>query len=95
MKLNCKPGDIAYLVRAELPENIGKVVEVVRLHDRETRHKGIVWQVNHAGKMNTVDACTGLPTTLKGTLVCPDSWLRPIGGVPVEDEVKDDIKEPA
>ena len=33
MKLRCKPGDLAVVIDARLPSNLGRIVKVLRLHD--------------------------------------------------------------
>lgn len=35
MKLNCKPGDLAVVVRSDFPQNLGKYVTVVCLANQE------------------------------------------------------------
>lgn len=41
--MNCKPGDLAFIVRSDFPENIGKPVEVLNLGVQV--EQGFVWYV--------------------------------------------------
>lgn len=88
--MNCKPGDLAIIIRAHLSENVGAIVEVIApceyfgegyWHCRScTPRRGVIGdRVVSAAKEHSI----------------LDAWMRPISGVPVDDEVKDDIKEPA
>jgi hypothetical protein len=99
--MNCKPGDLAYVIRAETtPEMIGMVVTVLRMAiDGEEvcgRRFAVMepgWVVE-ANSLIPARGCDGILRHLKRRAVA-DRNLRPISGVPVNDEVTDDIKEPA
>ncbi|KVO11741.1 hypothetical protein [Burkholderia ubonensis] len=78
--MNCKPGDIAFIISSRVSENIGRVVEVIEwdaccemwvIHCREPIRL-------YSGGMST-------------EAFCEDSRLRPISGVPVTDDVKDEV----
>lgn len=87
--MNCNPGDLAYIVggmRNPSP-NIGCVVEVIRLEAIDAAI-GPVWNCKSRQPLETVHG-------FRDKFHVRDAWLRPIGGVPVEDEVTEDIKEPA
>jgi hypothetical protein len=104
--MNCKPGDLAIVTGTnKTPETIGRIVEVVRpavygehftsVSGREIRFEGpsTSWAVRSASH---------LPWRIGNgdllwceTVVTNDAHLTPISGVPVNDEVTDDIKEPA
>lgn len=75
--MNCKPGDLAIVIRATRQENIGCVVEVVRAYyvDRKFGH---VWWTK-APRPGPTNA--GIDTAEAGV---PDAWLRPIRD-PVDD----------
>jgi hypothetical protein len=92
--MNCKPGDLAYIVKSILPENIGRIVEVVRLLYLDSPD-GPVWIVR--GSTPLARSAFRGAIRLEGSAERPfiDAWLRPISGVPVCDDVKDEIKEPA
>jgi len=82
-KLNCKPGDLAVVVTAYNPENIGTILRVIRAHrdqnalvDLKGQH---IW---------LAEAPRPMIYTVGGKLVMrkrgavPDAILRPIRGVP-------------
>jgi hypothetical protein len=79
--MNCKPGDLAYVTWAapEISDAIGRIVEVLNWNSHYS-----AWNIEFAGKR---------PPSLYGyaTLSCNDDWLRPISGVPVHDEVTEEI----
>jgi hypothetical protein len=84
MKLNCKPGDLAYVIDSEKPSHIGMVVRVVRPDP--------VW----SGDPSWVVSFSGVVIgnggeVLVGEGTCWDSSLRPIGGVPVDEETHDEV----
>ena len=72
--MNCKPGDLAVIVRSDASENIGKLVTVLRPH--HTRQA--VWFVEMHG--NCVDARTNKPILAADprTPWVHDICLRPI-----------------
>jgi hypothetical protein len=84
--VNCKPGDLAYIIRSEIPENVGAVVEVLRLDAEQSIESGepVWWTRSPAPTMhsNGVIDYDG---------VVEDSRLRPISGVPVHDEERDEV----
>lgn len=96
--MNCKPGDLAYIVRARVtPELSGRIVEILRLHvDAAEFIVGNRYAINPIGWL--VRSTTPLPTRdVKGQLswvsqrVVADYILRPISGVPVHDEEHDEV----
>lgn len=99
--MNCKPGDLAIVVRSVAPENIGRIVTVIRLvvpGEQFAEGRRLV----EVGNGWLVQCDRPLVTTFEGkqvgshcTRVYRDDCLRPISGVPVEDEVTEDLKEPA
>jgi hypothetical protein len=56
-RLNCAPGDLAIVIKALLPENIGQIVEVLGVREKPsmrlngTRH---VWWVSTASSRKTL-----------------------------------------
>lgn len=89
--MNCKPGDLAYIVQSDAG-NEGVVVEVIRLCDERTRiHGEPTWLCRTSTPRITN---MGFPDTESGV---QDRRLRPISGVPVHDEEHDEtpIKEAA
>jgi hypothetical protein len=84
--MNCKPGDLAYIVRSARPETVGVVVEVLE----PITHRGTpMWRVRAVRPVKKMNGDFGYEGDIE------DDRLRPISGVPVNDEVTDDIKEPA
>ncbi|MCM2493294.1 hypothetical protein ACVCIH_17740 [Burkholderia glumae] len=83
--MNCKPGDLAYIVGG-FPENFGAVVEVMGSEpDRSVKHGFVVWEVKFSGQLR------GRCRTAKGLGAIPDRYLRPISGVPLTDDMTDEV----
>jgi hypothetical protein len=84
--MNCKPGDLAYIARlpAALGEPftslVGRVVTVTEI----TQVDPIVWRI----KTPIVLPFMGARIHVTGV---EDAYLRPISGVPVYDEVRDEV----
>ncbi|WP_349609110.1 hypothetical protein [Cupriavidus sp. DF5525] len=87
--MNCKPGDLAIVVRAEgAPAAVGKVVEVLR---SAPNVNGLpAWVVQFQGVGIVRNKKSGA-LTLGVDADCPDAWLRPISGVPLHDEERDEV----
>ncbi|WP_156545811.1 hypothetical protein [Cupriavidus sp. D384] len=87
--MNCKPGDMAIVLRADgAPASIGRIVEVIEVAPDIDGQPA--WVVRFQG----VGVCKNKETgelTLDTDADCPDAWLRPISGVPVEDEQHDEV----
>lgn len=93
--MNVKPGDLAIVIKAHIPENVGKIVRVQKFM-RNDELFGPLWQVECESIRNTVGRKTLKPMKRGGRpLYAPDDWMRPVSGLPLNDEVTDDIKEPA
>lgn len=75
MKLRCKPGDRAFLVKCDVPEDIGKVCLVLRSTDQG--FDGHEWLCRFEGRVVGYDVETGEQHRTRGCFV-PDAWLRPI-----------------
>ncbi|MBU9502847.1 hypothetical protein KTE68_22100 [Burkholderia multivorans] len=90
--MNVKPGDMAIVVvPSDWPRKTldGKIVEVVRFVP--PRGPGAEWDQRPAWWCTLSTPCFndhGL-MFLEGKLL--DSWLRPISGVPVTDEVEGEV----
>ena len=85
--MNCKPGDLAYIVSSLFPENVGKVVKVIELATAWNGNEGWICEV-----------CTPLKALkpegaikAEKRIHCRDSSLRPISGVPIHDEEHDEV----
>lgn len=92
--MNCKPGDLAYIVRSGAPENIGAVVEVLRpVPPGEWLFQDSPeWVVKARDKLWGFDSGNPEPY-LVDDLETRDCDLRPISGVPVDEETE--IEAPA
>lgn len=74
--MNCKPGDLAIIVRAYCPENVGLLVLVCP--EWASTKYGHTWLTRSARPTPTVwsnDMIRGSTSTLG---YVPDAWLRPI-----------------
>lgn len=87
MGLRCKPGDLAVTVGMVSPENNGVIVEVESVAG-EDRY-GVVWNVRHRTPMRVDSGPHVDRWTTNGEI--HDCNLRPISGVPVHDEVNDEV----
>lgn len=83
--MNCRPGDLAYITNAYLPENIGRVVEVIKLAGPNPDGHGPEWEVKISTRIRTVVLASRMIASPTNTVhVHPDAWLRPINGAPKE-----------
>lgn len=74
--MNCKPGDMAVVTQAMLPQNIGLIVEV--LNDGYTDSKfGWTWKTKSAWPASATNNVRGLRQAITEAHV-HDAWLRPI-----------------
>lgn len=90
--MNCKPGDMAIVIAAELtPEMIGRIVRVVR----RVAYGEIIGSVRYTGDGAAwlIESDRPLPIRCtNGRIVHQlarsfgDRYIRPISGVPVHDE---------
>lgn len=87
--MNCKPGDLAYIVAGLVPENVGRIVKVVSAYG-EYLDFGFCWRVTSNAPLYAFNALTGECFVLSFGWI-PDSWLRPINGVPAHDDVLDEV----
>lgn len=92
---NVKPGDLAIVVNAYFcTENIGRIVEVVRIAvegvDVKKTNLGLCWVVRSSYPLGR--AAYGYKKRLAPALEtpCADCNLRPVSGLPVGNEVKDE-----
>ncbi len=87
--MNCKPGDLAVIVRSAEGQSIGQIVDCIALDGKHSEF-GPVWRVRANSR--------GL-VTIHGTLaaVChvPDAWLRPIRDQDGPDEATQWVGKPA
>ncbi|UEP23132.1 hypothetical protein LL999_23080 [Burkholderia ambifaria] len=84
--MNCKPGDLAIMVTSGIKENIGKIFEVLGPASHETTFFGhFSWRVRASSP--ALDNAGEF--TLVGTAF--DAHLRPVSGLPITDDIKDEV----
>ena len=93
-KLNCKPGDMAIIVEAFNPVNIGAVVKVIGKHRNQrvlcAASEEFIW---------LIEAPHPLTYKVKGKLVrkrkggAPDSGLQPIRGLPLGRDIAEGVRD--
>lgn len=74
--MNCKPGDLAVLVRACLPENIGLIVTVHNEWVMDEKD-GFCWLTESSHPTPTI-WWDGAPAGSDRESFVPDAWLRPL-----------------
>ena len=94
IKINCKPGDLAILVEAFNPVNIGAIVKVIGKHRNQkvvcAAPDEFIW---------LIEAPHSLTYEVKGKLVrkrkggAPDSGLQPIRGLPLGRDIAEGVME--
>lgn len=88
--MNCKPKDLAIVIRADaVPELIGQVVEVIRASVIGCPY-GPVWVVRFQTPKFFPCMFTGA-CIITTDADCPDAWLKPISGLPIDDDVPDEV----
>ena len=89
MNTRCKPGDMAIVIDAQNPDNIGLIVRVLGLHDPETAHfkhdLGPIWTCECAQPM--VWTREGRPHVARSGPI-PDRLLQPIRGLPAPAQTR-------
>jgi len=87
--MNCKPGDLAYIVGGlENPSpNLGRIVEVLHLWG-EDEH-GPNWLCKSIEPIALRGP--GDSTVYDTECISADAWLRPITGLPITDDIKDEV----
>lgn len=87
--MNCKPGILAMVIRGltSPSPNVGRIVEVIsRIDDHELF--GPRWLCASDTPMEVrTPRGEGLATQFS----IPDAWLRPVSGLPVNDEQLDEV----
>jgi hypothetical protein len=89
--MNCKPGDLAIVIRAKHSENVGKIVRVIEPHDHLTHDVILLKGTELAWLCET----TGGDLVYESALACkfihrrqgpiPDMCLRPLVPIQIED----------
>ena len=95
-KLNCKPGDLAIVVNALLPQNIGQIVEVLGPGINKPFKLaviGYVWNVRTVSGRDSLfyryDISGRIVQCAEGPV--PDNFLRPVSGLADGDAVQEDV----
>ena len=88
--MNCKPGDLAYVVHGR---QAGAVVSVEKT-SLPLEDVSPCWTCTSTSPLHTVHRKTR-ERRINTRFRVPDSWLRPISGIPVTDDVTENVKEPA
>lgn len=93
MNTRCKPGDLAIVVHADYPANLGRIVQViapdvgasfVRFHER-----GTIWWVTCPSRMTW---SMGNQVFQRRAGPVPDDCLLPIRDLPDQDATDDDLE---
>jgi len=81
VETRCRPGDLAIIVFAQYPSNLGLIVRVVRRHSGRGKlaiqGAGPLWTVESAQPMKYT---LGEKTFLRKQGPVPDSYMRPVRG---------------
>jgi hypothetical protein len=84
--MNCKPGDIAYIVvECSSAPNLGRIVEVLEYRGEHGTGRYPCWLVEASAPLNSFNPETKKPSR-SALGIIPDAWLRPISGVQIDDE---------
>jgi hypothetical protein len=92
--MNCKPGDIAYVINATMPQNIGRMVQVISPLGVEPHWGGYIWRIGSCkGQFCWLVRSCGAPLTnyqREALFEAPfaDWCLRPIR--PQDDDAQDE-----
>jgi hypothetical protein len=89
--MHCKIGDIAIVLPPS--RNSGMIVEVLAATESKHYHPLRAWHCRSAGGLLKVFPDYRGDRSLDA--IMPDAWLRPVSGLPVDDEISEDLKEPA
>lgn len=81
--MNCKPGDLAFVIRSTTGSNIGKVCQVLSYGGQDK--DGENWVVEFSEAIPAVIQSSG-EKVLTRRMWAPDAWLRPIRDNPGNEE---------
>ena len=88
--MNCKPGDLAIIVRDPFPENIGRIVEVKR--PAEVVLDAPAWFcVARGTPLRIVNIDFPYDSYLGDRGDVYDVDLKPVSGLPITDDVTEEI----
>ena len=93
-KLNCRPGDMAIIVEAFIPVNVGAIVKVIGKHRNQkvicASPEEFIWLIEAPHPL-TYEVKGKLVRKLKGG--APDSGLQPIRGLPLGRDISEGVRE--
>ncbi|WP_175740000.1 hypothetical protein [Burkholderia ambifaria] len=89
--MNVQKGDLAIIVQALLPENIGKIVEVLDPlgDDCGMGFRWLVKTLLPGRTVSVIDFQTVFEDSSPAGI--PDAWLKPVSGLPITDDIKDEV----
>lgn len=88
--MQVKAGDLAIQIYSHA-NNEGKIVKVLRFVGH---HKFLTITVNDAWECDYGSNVKDVLGGMAQIRMVPGSWLRPVSGLPMDEEVPDQIKEP-
>jgi len=88
-KLNCAPGDLAIVIGAKVPDNIGQIVLVIGSPSTfGINEAGHVWHVRAiTGRKSLIYRYRNGKTFARSEGPVPDRRLRPVSGLQEEEEI--------
>ncbi len=92
MKLNCKVGDLAITIKCQVPDNLGKIVQIIAYEGlQEWPHYPDpipVWLIRAYSGSKSLSYLYPDGTVQKSNGgLAPDCFLRPISGLEPEEEI--------
>lgn len=85
MNTRCKPGQYAYVVDSLKQSQIGVPVKIERL-SYLSFDGAAVWEISFSGVVVGI-----YNEVLVGNALCRDDCLRPISGLPLDEEIHDEL----
>ncbi|MGG5541935.1 hypothetical protein P4G95_09040 [Burkholderia vietnamiensis] len=93
--MNCKPGDLAIIVASIFPEEIGVIVEVMRIGvpgvDFHPDANAPAWIVKSDRPLPRYFHETKKFYSWSNEKPIADARLRPVSGLPITDDVEDEV----
>lgn len=88
--MNCKPGQLAIIVApAEFGHVNGLIVEILK---RDRDFLGLpTWLVQISTETWVVTHTKSGQEVKDGRVRCPDAWLKPVSGLPITDDVTNEV----
>ena len=86
--MNCKLGDLAIVIEDGQSGRSGAIGLIVTVLEKAECEVGEGWRVAMSGK-RTIHFKFG--TLVRKEMRVPDAWLRPVSGLPITDDVTDEV----